>query len=216
MTDDFAVIIDDGRQPALSLGHSIAAVVIDVDVRAVLTKGLQIGDQLVGEHGVALRDQEIGFGAFRGEFVAAQNDSVAALEFQRLQGPYIGEAPRIGYTCHGVPQPKHQGLAKSAADRCFDVEFFSILTHGGCPRAEQTTQSESRDEEVPHGPSLGVVLDRDARHAVRDAGDDFVVDRAELRRQLIGADFLVVLTADDDGFVAQFHVAAERRYVDQA
>ena len=103
MRNNFHIIGDNRSEPAFPFRYSVAPIIKNIHIQPQVPKHLEIGNQLIGEHGIALRHQEVTLGARDGEPIAAQLLVVAGLEADLLQIFYMLDALRVGRARRAAP-----------------------------------------------------------------------------------------------------------------
>src|SRR4030095_5012289 len=122
--NDFKIISSDGGEPAFPFGYSVTAVIKNVYVQAQVAEALKIGDQLIGEHGIALNYEKVTLGVRGGELIAPQLYAVAGFEADLFEVLYLRNALRVRRPGRTAPHPEHQRFPARTADCAFDVGFL--------------------------------------------------------------------------------------------
>src|SRR5262249_13702825 len=103
MRNDFGIVSNDGSEPTFSFRYSVAAIIENVNVQSQVAKHLKIGDQLIGEHGIALDHKKVALGIRRRQLIASQLRKVSGLEADLFKVFYLRDAFRVRRSGHTAP-----------------------------------------------------------------------------------------------------------------
>jgi hypothetical protein len=115
------VIGSDRQEAALPFGDAVAPIVIDVDIEAIRLKKLELGEDLVGEHGVAKSDEHIAQSRtarvrIRPKLIAAELPVVFRCECDALDTWDSSDAILIGPAGDVVVKSREKPLGPKTAD----------------------------------------------------------------------------------------------------